>query len=679
MTMHPRYISKSDFPDDLLRAVGLRSIGSRPRSVKPESWGIQKHPEEAVTEDIFVAGSRVAFANWAGHVEGWSEESATAREISHIEDLSPFQARDKLRSIPQEKTEATLELVLHNAGSEHVIQAFLSYASRMGAETLAQRRRDVKGLTFIPVRCKPAQAEDLARFTFVRVARGMPSLRPLQPSIVRSVGGFSVDLPTDGPVDTTARAVIFDGGIPTSFQAHLSRWVNCIEPTGIGASNSEYEKHGLGVTTAFLFGSLKKGQTAPRPICPVDHVRVLDAHSGAKNDLEILDVLDRIIDVLDSSPGKYQFVNISLGPNVAITDDEVTQWTATLDQRLAMGRVVATVAAGNDGELDEQSGANRIQPPADGVNVLSVGAADAPGDDWKRADYSCVGPGRSPGVVKPDGLAFGGSNDQPFMVLSPSTVGKAIGTQGTSFASPLVLRSAAAVHAGLGYTIGALATRGLLIHRATSDEFQRRYVGWGRFVIDPEQLVTCDDDEALVVYQGELPVGEHLRAPVPLPIEPLRGDVFLTATLIIAPEVDPEYPGAYTRSGLEVSFRPHSQKFTLYEDGSQSTHPKTTSFFSVSNMYGASEYILRDDGHKWEPCLRNAQKFRSSSLFEACFDIYYHQRSAGSKAPAAAPIPYGLIVSLKAPKVADLYNQIVRSYSNILVPILHIGVEIRPK
>lgn len=117
VTMHPRYISKSDFPDDLLRSVGLRSVGSRPRAIKPEKWGIEKHPEEAITEDIFVAGSRAAYENWANRIEGWSASSAAAREISHIEDVGAFEARDKLKSIPIDKSQAALEIVLHNAGS----------------------------------------------------------------------------------------------------------------------------------------------------------------------------------------------------------------------------------------------------------------------------------------------------------------------------------------------------------------------------------------------------------------------------------------------------------------------------------------------------------------------------------------------------------------------------------
>lgn len=148
------------------------------------------------------------------------------------------------------------------------------------------------------------------------------------------------------------------------------------------------------------------------------------------------------------------------------------------------------------------------------------------------------------------------------------------------------------------------------------------------------------------------------------------GDVLLAASLVIAPEVDPEHPGTYTRSGLEVAFRPHSAKFTKRKAGAKpAKHAKTRSFFSPANLYGQSETVLRDDGHKWEPCLHHEEKLRSSSLADPCFDIYYHKRESGMKVVDPQPIPYAFVVSLKAPKVKDLYNRVVHAYAQQLVPL----------
>lgn len=668
VTLHPRFLSKSDYPSDLLSAVGLRAVGSRSRTITPEKWGIERHGDDAVTEEIFVAGAKTAFVRWAASVKTWTERTKGAESLSHIEDLVAFDAKSKLRAIPEGQG-VLLEVVLHNSGADSIVLDFIKYAKAHGADPLIARRRDVQGLTFLPVRVDPKRAEDIARYSFVRVARGMPTLRPFRPSILRGAQGFDVKLPKHDPVDGSSRAVIFDGGIPVAARKALSRWTTLVEPAGLGPSSVAFEEHGLGVTTAFLFGPLSSGKHPPPPLCAVDHVRVLDTKTGVGDDADYFDVLDRIVGHLDKNPGLYSYVNISLGPSLAVDDDEVTLWTAALDKRFAHGKCVATVAAGNDGELDEAAGLNRIQPPADGVNVLSVGAADRSGGDWQRAAYSCVGPGRSPGIVKPDGLAFGGSLQEPFGVLTRQLRGGQI--LGTSFAAPFALRSAASIGAQLGTLLGPLAIRALLIHRAHSkDEHEMKHVGWGRFEADPLQLVTCDDDETLVVFQGELPVGEHLRAPVPVSNVTLEGDVLLAASLVIAPEVDPEHPGTYTRSGLEVAFRPHSAKFTKPKKGAKSArHAKTRSFFSSANLYGQSENALREDGHKWEPCLHHEERLRSSSLSDPCFDIYYHHRESGMKVVDPQPIPYAFVVSLKAPKVKDLYNRVVRAYAHQLVPL----------
>ena len=528
------------------------------------------------------------------------------------------------------------------------------------------RRHDIQGLTFVPVRIDPSRAVELANFAFVRVARGMPTLRPISPSLLRTDTSFPVDLPASGPLSNEFRAVIFDGGIPPEARQALSPWLSLIEPDGIGPAVSGYEDHGLAVSSAFLFGALREG-AAEQPLCHVDHVRVLDDATG-DDGIECYDVLDRIVKHLDQTSGLYEFGNTSLGPCLAVEDDEVTLWTAALDTRFSNGRILATVAAGNSGHLPSDGGLNRVQPPADGVNVLSIGAADSPEPSWARARYSCVGPGRCPGVVKPDLVAFGGSDRSGFGVLDRGLRGHY--QQGTSIAAPLALRAAVAVRVQLGASqVSSLATRALLIHTAKSAGHDWREVGWGRLETDSVRLITCDDDEALIVYQGELPVGEHLRVRVPTPADAMEGFVWVSATLVISPEVDPEHPSAYTRSGLQVAFRPHSQRFSKPVDGRAPNHAKTKAFFSERLLYGASESVLREDGNKWEPCLSGRVRLRPTSLFEPCFDIYYHTREAGMTARDPQRIPYSLIVGLHARRVPDLYDRVVRAYANVLIPL----------
>lgn len=653
VTIHPRYVAKSDFPSELFEALEMRAVGSRPRMVKPELWGISRHPTEALSEEIFIVAKRSRLADWASQLPSWDQRSKPAQQIQEIEDLAPYRAVEKVKGLP-ESERVVLEVVLHNAGKANAVaEAFARYAQMLGADVRIERRRDIRGLTFVPVVTRHDLVAPIAEFSMVRVARGMPSIRPL-PSFLRGTRPM-VTVPDLDALAPDLRVAIFDGGLPSGHG--LDRWVTHIEPDGIGGAEPGYVQHGLAVTGALLFGKID-GTDLIQPLCTVDHHRVLDG-SG---DMAPLDVLERITAGLDASA--YEFANLSVGPDQPMADDDVTQWTAELDQRCAGGKRIIAVAVGNRGEADAAMQLNRVQPPSDGVNILAVGACDGTGE---RAPYSCVGPGRSPGIVKPDGVAFGGTKADPFVALSIG--GDTIDVRGTSFAAPLALRSAVAVKAQLGDYLRPLAIRALLLHRASGPIERRPDVGWGQFDLEPARLITCDDDEALVVFQGTLPEGKHLRAPVPVPDDPLAGDVTITATLVIAPEIDPEFPGAYTRGGLEVSFRPHLDKFPEYDDGSTGSQPKTRPFFSEKNLYGAPEFELRADGQKWEPCRKAVVRLRASSLFKPCFDIKYVHRIGAVPGEPTDLIPYALIISVKAPSVPNLYNRVVRTYLNRLVQL----------
>jgi hypothetical protein len=103
---------------------------------------------------------------------------------------------------------------LHNAGDQRIIEAFAAYALQHGGEPLRKYRRDIRGLTFFPVRTSFSRAEEIARYSFVRVARPMPVLRPSAPFLVRSTATSPrATIPQTGPIDPTVKAVVFDGGI----------------------------------------------------------------------------------------------------------------------------------------------------------------------------------------------------------------------------------------------------------------------------------------------------------------------------------------------------------------------------------------------------------------------------------------------------------------------------------
>ncbi|WP_407470007.1 S8 family serine peptidase [Xanthomonas campestris pv. raphani] len=79
---------------------------------------------------------------------------------------------------------------------------------------------------------------------------------------------------------------------------------------------------------------------------------------------------------------QYQFINLSLGPDLPIDDTDVHAWTSVIDDLLSDGDTLMTVAVGNNGEMDRAVGNARVQVPADAVNALAVGAANNTDDTW---------------------------------------------------------------------------------------------------------------------------------------------------------------------------------------------------------------------------------------------------------------------------------------------------------
>ena len=416
------------------------------------------------------------------------------------------------------------------------------------------------------------------------------------------------------------------------------------------------------MTSAFLFGPIAPGSVAERPYAYVDHLRVLDRKAGQEDPLELYRTLGLIEQVLLSR--QYQFINLSLGPDLPVEDTDVHAWTSVIDDLLSDGDTLMTVAVGNNGEMDRATGNARIQVPADCVNALSVGAASSLDTTWGRAAYSAIGPGRSPGVVKPDLMAFGGdaANSSYFHVLAAGTRPTLTPKLGTSFASPYLLRSAVGVQAIFGSDLTPLAIKALLVHAADPSTHDKIDVGWGKVPEDLMEIISCPSGVARVVYQGELKPGKFLRAELPLPVGGLQGKVRLKATFCYASPTDPQDAAAYTRAGLEVVFRPSDKKISKGKP-----HADSKGFFSMKKY--ATEEERRSDLGKWETVLHASKSMLGSRLDKPVFDIHYNAREAGGATTSAKKIRYALIITVEAPRHADLYNEILRAYAKVLAPI----------
>lgn len=652
ITLHPAFLAKSYFPVLLFKKFSLKSVGSKSVKVRPRTIvGSRGKPKEEFSSAcIYVSGKAKGFSDLYNAMHNNRLNIGQKKEIITFEEISFFEPGEKIKSIESSENARKLEVALHTPSSnDNVLRSFIDYAISCGATINENKIINMNGLTFMPIIANAKEAARVAEFSFLRAIRDLPSLRINNPVFTRTVTeDNSLELPKEKALNENIKVAIFDGGIGnTDFEA----WVKEYTFTESSKTSGQLLSHGQDVTSTVLFGAIAKGQNElPVPYAKVDHYRVLDNSIDGEDD-DLFDVLLRIKSVLDSV--NYDYINLSLGPRFPVDDDDVHVWTSTLEQYLSSGRTLCTVAVGNDGCLAE--GLNRIQPPSDLVNALAVGAANSLSPIWEKSDYSCVGPGRSPGFVKPDGVAFGGSKEEPFEIYSPF-LGGLVQTAGTSFSSPLVLRQAIGLAASLQYDITPLTAKALLIHHAENNGSERSHVGWGRFPHDISDVIYCGDDEVKVIYQGELKPSQHLRASIPYPDIPVNGVVDLKATFCFTTPVDVEHPVNYTKSGLVVTMR------KTPKDKIGATFP----LFNSKNIY-ATEEELREDSHRWETTLRSEHTFNKGTLKDPCFDVIYYGRDCGMKVEIAdlPNLSYVLIVSLKAKDTPELYNNIRQRYQTL--------------
>lgn len=659
ITLHPESVAKSYFPGQLLRSLELDTIGSRVRRISPGAWSstASKRRREAATAaqgtdtiELYVAGPRKALLKWSSGIDPSALSDVAQTDLRIIEGIRPLRAVENRLQLPRDGTLLKLEVALHECDGVNVLDAFSRYLTSIGGRTDRDLRVGGGGLDFLPVWIPRERTKALEQFVFLRSTKPESQLRGLPTEeALRSVADDSVPytVPSTPPSSRQPRAAILDGGLPPT---HGLPGVTSHPVTGVNPPGPSLHRHGLAVTGAFLWGPLDEPASAP--YAGVDHYQVIDDRDAISGDFQLLKVLKRITTIITAHD--HELINLSLGPCDVVSDFDVHPWTSTLDALTADGKRLITAAVGNDGT----SGVNRVQVPSDGVNLIGVGASNRRHANWRRADYSCVGPGRRPGFMKPDLVAFGGSEDDLFQVLRlHGSQFKRQGSRGTSYASPLTLRAIAGVRSLYGAQIKTLTLRALVVHGANPGPHAPADVGHG-LIANVSEMATCGPATARVIYQGTLTAKKTDRLALPVP-EGLTGKIRITATLCYACTTRSSDPWNYTTAGLDVTFRPDATKM----EGEQNL-PKTKSFFSRPDAY-ASEHELRTVHHRWETTRHNTVSMLASSLHGPMFDVHYVPRHGAHDTRSAPKIPYALVVTVEARRHADIYDKVLARFPHL--------------
>ncbi|NIK39369.1 hypothetical protein FHY12_001654 [Xanthomonas arboricola] len=646
-----------------------------PKFVRPRKGRGHEYEGGAASTVLFLAGTKDSFNRLARRVRTLSQDDPIAEDILKIEAIEPQTRRERVQTDLM-KRESSLEVVVHYDPLQDYVweEEFGRYAEACGLK-LGNKTYQSRGLWFIAARGTSASASRLADFSFVRAIRPMPVLRPVDsPKVMRSVKSSPrIILPSEGPLDPNCRVAVFDGGLPEDHP--FGQWATRIEPTkndGIGAATPAGLGHGLGVTSALLFGHMTPGLQA-RPYCHVDHYRCI----GTDTDAGMYNAMLYVDKVLGSS--LYEFVSLSIGPEEIVGHDKVSAWTTMLDDRFHQSSILGTIAVGNDGALPSPH--NRVQVPSDCVNAIAVGASDGRHEGWRRAPYSSIGPGRSPGLVKPDLLHFGGVDGNEFGFLFPG--GVLAQDIGTSFATPSVMRIATGVRAHFGNSFTPLAVRALMIHSASRSEHSRDEVGWGLAPSEVSAIAICPDHSVRILYQGIIGPSKVSRVAIPIPKDGINGKVSIRATFCYLSETDAHAPGDYTRAGLGVTFRPHSGKFPKApkDNPGWKPHPdfpKSDGFFE--GVGRKTEQALRTDAFKWDTVRDATVSKMGSSLKDPVFDVHYMARHPGrGSVPSHLPnLRYALVVTVTAPKHPTIYNDVLSTYASLkpLLPLTELPLQI---
>lgn len=546
------------------------------------------------------------------------------------------------------------------------------------------------GPTFISCRITKAALNAIA---------GANPLRAAHPLIFSGLEDLrnAPTAPAPKPPATSTRSTIkigmFDGGVDQNHPL-LKGHVEQDESLSIKSKpNSNMVAHGTAVAGSLLYGALNgynSEASLPPPGVFVTSIRALP--TSDPNDIDLYECIDVIEAAVPARPDLI-FYNLSFGPRGPILEDTISRFTYSLDRLAAAHKVGFCVAVGNDGEAGQTL--NRIQAPADLVNGFGVGAYTKRDGKDVHAEYSCRGPGRECGKIKPDLVAFGGCSQHPMHLVSVNATRKLL-AWGTSFASPLA--ASLGGQATQSFERGtSLLARALLVHVAKHPSKDPDHLlGHGIVPTSLDDVLRCENNEVTIIFQGSIEPTKRVRLPILLPAETkLTGKVKVAWTVAALPGITPNHPSDYTSCCIEDTFYPNSKvyKFSKKESGKLLTKTKHIEKDAAEiaelkknkwkqadmptsesgNRYPKGEDERRAHDFKWEPIVRHSVSKNADSIFDPFLILHAIPRNGAKEL-----LDYAAVVTISAPKFnGDLYDLVIRRFTALQPIRLRTEAELR--
>jgi subtilisin family serine protease len=683
LRLHPDAMAKSYDPAAIFSEVPeLRNVGSRHYQAPAETVAQTKRIEKLRDEDktevkgrlVFVQGPPEGFERLLRHLDRPTSrlKQQFRDEIQRVERFDTLSANEQVLGFAADWKEGRAELVLHPTSYpadelEEFLQGLFE-AAHVDVEK-SRVRQYPGGPTFVSCRMT---RKSLAAITGTNPLRAAHPLSFRDLTDLRSAPTAAAPRPSTSSTRSTIKIGMFDGGVdPTVplLKGHVEEDLALAIPT---LPLARGVAHGTAVAGTLLYGPLNGFKATDRVSAPpvfVVSIRVLPTSDPKDVDLyEAIDVVERAVPARKD----IKVFNLSFGPRGPIDDDPVSRFTYVLDDLAFRHKVTFYVAVGNDGEA---VGLDRIQAPSDLVHGVGVGAFTMDGDKRTHAPYSCKGPGRECGKIKPDLTAFGGCENTPIHLTSTTGAQKWL-AWGTSFATPVAARLGGQA-CEVFERSSALLGRALLIHTAEHPVGPPDSLfGHGCVRTSIDDVLFCDEKTVTVVFQGDILPTKIVKLPIPWPAkDEVAGKVQVTWTVAALPPINPNHPGDYTSCCLEDTFYPHSRKFQFTPPKGSTEKPKgfhldedATEIHrllkagwkcaSFPESESGNQYKTENDKRaidcKWEPVVLRTKSKLAKNIHDPFMTIHAIGRNG-----AKDRFDYVVVVTLQASKYdGDLYHDI---------------------
>lgn len=708
-------IAQASSAAEVLRATDDRYIGEHPILeivLREEAIAASWYPKQLFKQCGFVhVGSAVLNNERTVYVATPDNGLRTLQRIAQGAATASRKIRDGIQALSSisvahgiqrdqmpGRESALVEIVLHGqpnadgapaVAGEETVESLKALISESGGEIEDEWIRHSDTATFIPARVNSAGLHEVLKHNSVRICQPMPRLRQLPVPIPLEQLPLSFHQSGPAPRSGVAplKVAVFDGGVDADSEVWQGRVVGC--EIGTPSPTVSSRAHGALVTSAMLYGHLT-GQALPPPAnMDITHYAAIP-QAGREQDLQMYWLLDTMAEVVRLND--FDVVLVCIGPDLIVTDDHIDRWTSTIDQLSFDYDVLFVVAAGNNGELDATAGMNRVLVPADTVNGLTVGAADSP-TGTTAASYSAKGPGRTRAQVLPTGIAFGGSEAEPFVAVDND--GTSLQFKGTSCAAPLVVHGLAnaAARLGLSYRTSTVL-RCCAVHFAETSRGQHYdHVGYGLLQSDYPEIAFNGAHIVHVLYEGQTARGEVDVLALPVP-DGMPTPVDVRITLVSTSEVNPSDAGDYVGAGLEAGFRPDNTVYRytspdgrktrdlsvirdagkiaeVEAEGWQRSGAPVTRSWTIRSKTEAS----RRASGKWESVQVIAHQFKKAAPVLPQIELAHFSRQRAVMTSGTAPLKWTMLVTIECPRGTELYQAVRAQFPTLRPHVITIEPE----